>query len=194
MNLFMCVPLRDQVGSVKYFLGAQLDITGIVKDCTALESLHKVFNTQKPRKGQMLNGQSSKKPTEEKDQFKELCELFNEQELEELKEMEERKQRRRYNPDAVEEHRKRPPLSKGVTSNFTKDTLLRGQSVGRTVGFYENVGFPYVFIMTWLKLTVSPRPACTVPPDSLCFAFSTITWDFAIALHAKNWRQRKSSH
>lgn len=188
MNLFMCVPLRDQVGSVKYFLGAQLDITGIVKDCTALESLHKVFDAQRPRKGQLLNGQSSKKPTEEKDQFKELCELFNEQELKELKEMEERKQRRRYNPNAAEEHGKRLPLSRGVSSNFTKDTLLRGQSVGRTVGFYENVGFPRAVIMTSLKLPVSPRPARTIPPDSLCFAFSTITWDFAIALYAKNWR------
>ena len=139
MNLFMCVPLRDQVGSVKYFLGAQLDITGLVKDCTALDSLQKVFDAQKPRKGQTLNGQSPIKPAEEKDQFKELCELFNEQELDELREMQERKRRRHYDPAAAEVHGRRQPLSKGVSANFTKDTLLRGQSVGRTVGFYENV-------------------------------------------------------
>ncbi|CAN8095291.1 unnamed protein product [Discula destructiva] len=44
MNLLMCTPLLDSKGQVRYFLGAQIDVSGLVKDCSGLESLRKLVD------------------------------------------------------------------------------------------------------------------------------------------------------
>lgn len=42
MNLLMIAPLTDSRGQIRYFIGAQVDVSGIVKDCTDLESLRRL--------------------------------------------------------------------------------------------------------------------------------------------------------
>ncbi|KAJ4389164.1 hypothetical protein N0V93_006627 [Gnomoniopsis smithogilvyi] len=44
MNLLMCTPLLDSKGQVRYFLGAQIDVSGLAKDCSGLESLRKLVD------------------------------------------------------------------------------------------------------------------------------------------------------
>lgn len=44
MNLLMFTPLLDSTGTVRYFLGAQVDISGLVKDCSGLESLRRLVD------------------------------------------------------------------------------------------------------------------------------------------------------
>ena len=39
MNLLMIAPLYDSKGNIRYFIGAQVDVSGLVKECTALEGL-----------------------------------------------------------------------------------------------------------------------------------------------------------
>ncbi|KAI0166489.1 hypothetical protein GGR57DRAFT_446878 [Xylariaceae sp. FL1272] len=38
MNLLMVAPLYDSRGTVRYHIGAQIDVSGLVKDCTGLEA------------------------------------------------------------------------------------------------------------------------------------------------------------
>lgn len=42
MNLLMIAPLCDSRGVIRYFIGAQVDVSGLVKDCTDLESLRRL--------------------------------------------------------------------------------------------------------------------------------------------------------
>lgn len=44
MNLLMCTPLLDSKGNVRYFLGAQIDVSGLAKDCSGLESLRRLID------------------------------------------------------------------------------------------------------------------------------------------------------
>lgn len=44
MNLLMCTPLFDSKGQVRYQLGAQVDVSGLVKDCSGLESLRRLVD------------------------------------------------------------------------------------------------------------------------------------------------------
>jgi hypothetical protein len=39
MNLLMIAPLRDSRGTIRYFIGAQVDASGLVKESYDLESL-----------------------------------------------------------------------------------------------------------------------------------------------------------
>lgn len=72
MNLLMTAPLRDSRGNLRYFIGAQVDVSNLVKECTDLESAKKMIAHK--------NDPNYKK--EEKDEFQSLTEMFNQAELE----------------------------------------------------------------------------------------------------------------
>ncbi|KAL8929928.1 MAG: hypothetical protein Q9208_001072 [Pyrenodesmia sp. 3 TL-2023] len=44
MNLVMTAPLYDNKGTIRYFIGAQVDITGLVEEGRGLDSLEKLLN------------------------------------------------------------------------------------------------------------------------------------------------------
>lgn len=71
-------PLFDSRGKLRYFIGAQVDVSGLVKECAELESLERLLMLQK-------NGEAVPnlhQPSQEKrDEFQELCEMFNVSEL-----------------------------------------------------------------------------------------------------------------
>ncbi|KAF2192755.1 hypothetical protein K469DRAFT_554207 [Zopfia rhizophila CBS 207.26] len=71
MNLLMMAPLLDSRGNLRYFIGAQVDVSGLVKDCIDLDAFQR-----------MLDKQEGKEPEDEtKDEFQELSEMFNIAEL-----------------------------------------------------------------------------------------------------------------
>ncbi|KAF2109141.1 hypothetical protein BDV96DRAFT_502953 [Lophiotrema nucula] len=71
MNLLMMAPLLDSRGNLRYFIGAQVDVSGLVKDCTELDAFQ-----------HMLAKQEGTAPKDDpKDEFQELSEMFNNVEL-----------------------------------------------------------------------------------------------------------------
>jgi hypothetical protein len=72
MNLLMCAPLLDSRGTLRYFIGAQIDVSGLVKDCTDLDAFQRMLDEE--------DGIIQK--NEAKDEFQELSEMFNNTELE----------------------------------------------------------------------------------------------------------------
>lgn len=70
MNLLMCAPLLDSRGTLRYFIGAQIDVTGLVKDGTDLEAFQ-----------YMRRQQETGEKDEPKDEFQELSKMFNHAEL-----------------------------------------------------------------------------------------------------------------
>ena len=78
MNLLMTAPLCDSRGKIRYYIGAQVDVSGLVKECTELESLQRLLEMQE-------RGESAPqihKPSPEKnDELRELSEMLNPGEL-----------------------------------------------------------------------------------------------------------------
>jgi PAS domain S-box-containing protein len=81
MNLVTVSPLTDSKGQIRYFIGAQVDVTGLCRDCTDLESLQRLLNGKSPSSSADSLVDKSE-DEEEADEFRELTEMFNDEELE----------------------------------------------------------------------------------------------------------------
>ena len=78
MNLLMTAPLCDSRGKIRYFIGAQVDVSGLVKECTELESLQRLLELQE--RGE--EAPHIHKPSPDKnDELRELSEMLNQGEL-----------------------------------------------------------------------------------------------------------------
>ncbi|OLN97470.1 Blue-light-activated histidine kinase 1-like protein 3 [Colletotrichum chlorophyti] len=78
MNLLMVAPLYDSRGTVRYFIGAQVDVSGLAKESSGLDALQDLVL-------QRESADTVKKQhdaEEEKDEFRDLSEMFNLAELE----------------------------------------------------------------------------------------------------------------
>ena len=137
----MCVPLRDQYGKVRYFLGAQLDITGLVMECTELDSLQKLVE-QQTKVGNDGNA-AAISGAHQQDAFEQLSETFNPRELETLL-----ASQGRHHPTSDEEqdvmvdfvrHRVQNVSLKNSSADLCNIFQLNGQGSAPPLGFYQNV-------------------------------------------------------
>lgn len=78
MNLLMIAPLCDARGVVRYFIGAQVDVSGLVKDCSEMESLERLLDIQS--RGEKVADHQKPSP-EKNDELRELSEMLNQNEL-----------------------------------------------------------------------------------------------------------------
>lgn len=78
MNLLMIAPLCDNRGKIRYFIGAQVDVSGLVKECTELESLQRLLEMQE--RGEEPP-QLHRPSPEKSDELRELVEMLNQSEL-----------------------------------------------------------------------------------------------------------------
>lgn len=79
MNLLMVAPLYDSRGAVRYFIGAQVDVSGLAKQISGLDALQ---NLVAARESAAANGDVHEEDQDEKDEFQNLCDMFNMTELE----------------------------------------------------------------------------------------------------------------
>jgi hypothetical protein len=99
MNLLMVAPLYDSRGVVRYHIGAQVDVSGLVKDCAGLESLERVMRRENAAASAnepvkiYVNGPEGADKSEDddeeeakKDEFHDLASMFSLQELKTVRE------------------------------------------------------------------------------------------------------------
>ncbi|KAK2045282.1 hypothetical protein LZ31DRAFT_541250 [Colletotrichum somersetense] len=81
MNLLMVAPLYDSRGTVRYFIGAQVDVSGLAKENSGLEALQSLVAEREA--ADVTSGRNTyEDEEEERDEFRELSEMFNPVELE----------------------------------------------------------------------------------------------------------------
>ncbi|KAJ5645329.1 PAS-associated C-terminal [Penicillium longicatenatum] len=78
MNLLQCAPLCDSQGKVRYFIGAQVDVSGLAMEGAQMESLQ-ALTAQKERREA-----GEEEPQQSKSEFQELGELFSPRELQNI--------------------------------------------------------------------------------------------------------------
>ena len=136
----MVVPLRDQSGKIRYYLGAQVDITSLINECTGLSSLMKLLQRQKDHHN-LVDMSDLPAETVQGDEFEELGRVFNPRELEKLVALRQRQQisdERAIYADAssIEEKETlhRTPL-RDLDSGFQ----LNGEGSAPPLGYYKTV-------------------------------------------------------
>ena len=142
MNMLMIAPLCDSRGKIRYFIGAQVDVSGLVKDCTDLESLQQLVVREQavhrdPNRGN-IGG-----PQDAKDDFQDLSEMLNMAELETVRKFGGRMHREYQEeeidkPGNVAPHMPRLLLQEPSSDEGHASDHNSHQS-GRLSGIYQNV-------------------------------------------------------
>jgi PAS domain S-box-containing protein len=76
LNLVLCAPLLDAKGNVRYFLGAQIDVSGLLKECTKLDGLKRLVGIHEDDRERVEEPKSSL------DCCRDMSEMFDTKELE----------------------------------------------------------------------------------------------------------------
>ena len=170
MNLLMIAPLCDSRGKIRYFIGAQVDVSGLAKDCTDLESLRRLV-AQESSKHDWMHGSELEHEQGKGDEFRELSEMLNMGELDTVRKWGGRMHREQQEEEVESTqsgntHRPRIVLEDPVTA-ADQAHLLGYRANGRLGGIYQNVGvvvaLEFVSLLMILQyLLVRPYPSLRI--------------------------------
>ena len=163
MNLLMLAPLCDSRGTIRYFIGAQVDVSGLTKECSDLESLKRL--AIKADHEQTQGCGDPEEHATSKDEFQELSEMLNLQELDTVRRWGGRMHKESHeeiqDPDVTKGNWAKPRLL--ITSNSpdgSKGYGPMGRISGRLSGIYEN----YLLVRPYPSLRVLfASPSLRVP-------------------------------
>ncbi|KAK5015599.1 hypothetical protein LTR60_002796, partial [Cryomyces antarcticus] len=146
MNLLMTSPLLDSLGTIRYFLGAQVDVSGLLKDCRDLEALQRLVAKEE--------GAEFDTEEEKKDEFQELSEIFNVSELSTVRRYGGRmhgEQVEGSDPRAGVQHRPRLLLKDSIPDLTAKTSNFGGaKASGKLEGICQN----YLLVRPYPSLRV----------------------------------------
>lgn len=133
MNLLMMAPLLDSRGKLRYFIGAQVDVSGLVKDCTDLDAMQR-----------MLDREDGLDVPEEKDEFQLLSEMYNDSELDTIRRHGGKMHREHLadQDDASSHHRPRVLIQDQSTFDIDRAEKPSPRAEGRLSGPYKHVSHP----------------------------------------------------
>ncbi len=138
----MIAPLCDSRGKIRYFIGAQVDVSGLAKDCTDMETLQQLVDQEQVLESNGLNGRDQHPPQDVKDDFQELSEMLNMAELETVRKHGGRMHREYQDDDADSRqgpHMPRLLLQDPNTAAENQAFDEGGRQSGRLSGIYQNV-------------------------------------------------------
>lgn len=132
----MCAPLYDNSGKIRYFFGAQVDISSTVNEGTDLESLQRLIEQKES------GGGSDASNGGQKDEFQQLSEMLDIQELSAV-----RKWGGRMLQETQEEEssshkmnwRRPTVLLRDPSRDHIKTSQPSAGNNGKALGFYQNV-------------------------------------------------------
>jgi hypothetical protein len=161
MNLLLIAPLYDNKGNVRYFLGAQVDVTHLIEGGKGIETFEKLLAND--RAEERYRGRSNRKPTQV---LGELGQMMNDDELDAIN-IRQRSQSRSSTP--VSSRNPAAPARRGRKVLGMDDTVERGLwphpslgPSGRLPGVYQNVSF--LVLLPLAGIDVCPVPSCSTLP------------------------------
>jgi hypothetical protein len=181
MNLLMTAPLCDSRGKVRYFIGAQVDVSGLVKESVELESMQRLLELHE--KGEPAPD-IHKPSTDKKDEFQELCEMFNMSELSTVRKhggrMHEESQ---DDSDTMSMQSQQPRLL--LKEPMDSVSAAAARASGKLSGAYQNVsmhGIPFHFEQANNRPAVSSGSPIPIATHPLCFPFAKSARNIAVAV------------
>ncbi|KAL8950693.1 MAG: hypothetical protein Q9222_003279 [Ikaeria aurantiellina] len=133
----MVVPLRDQNGRVRYYLGAQLDVSELVRNSIGLDSLQRLVDRQFAEPD--LNDKDKVVAhTDELAEFQQLSETFTPQELQSLLKSQQRQQMDDRVNSGINHSNGQSIRARRSSSKLDQSTGLQGFGSAPPLGFYQN--------------------------------------------------------
>lgn len=190
LNLLMIAPLMDSKGNVRYYIGAQVDVSGLLKGCNGLPALESLVEEQ---------GYGQRQKNDE-DEFQALAEMFNSTELDTVRKYGGRMHKEYVDESDTESLADRRPrvLLKDTSQDIMEETVekARASSVpavikdkinGKLEGVYQHVSKRNEH-RAWLTNAVSSTSSCAIAPHPFHLAFSPSTWYSTITIPPPHWR------
>ena len=139
--MLMIAPLCDSRGKIRYFIGAQVDVSGLVKDCTDLESLQQLVVREQAEHKNNNDGNVDSQQ-DPKDDFQDLSEMLNMAELETVRKFGGR-MHREYQEEDIDKPRNGAPhmprlLLQEPTADENQTFDHNSRQSGRLSGIYQN--------------------------------------------------------
>ncbi|TID26418.1 hypothetical protein E2P81_ATG00892 [Venturia nashicola] len=165
MNMLMVAPLLDSRGNCRYFIGAQVDVSGLCKDCTDLQGLQRLL-VKEDRKAHPEKFDYEEEQEPDKDKFQALAEALNGPELEVIRRHGGKMHSQHYeDPADIQLHDKeRPRLQlKDETPTPTdlhRNAFISDRANGKLEGIYQN----YLLVRPYPSLRILfSSPSLRVP-------------------------------
>lgn len=192
----MCAPLYDSSGKIRYFLGAQVDISSIVNEGTDLESLQRLVAQKESCRGNVPDGPLTNEHEEKKDEFQQLSEMLDIRELNAVRKWGGRmltEQQKADNGSHKLDWRRPGLLLRDPSRDHIKGDQLTSLSGGKLTASYQNVRHLSLPPTISANLAVSARSAISISTHPFRFPFPTSTRYSAITDHEQDWRKRSSA-
>lgn len=143
MNMLMVAPLLDSRGKCRYFIGAQVDVSGLCKECTDLQGLQRLLEKE-DRRANPENYDYEEEPEPHKDEFQALAEVLSGPELEVVRRHGGKMHSQHVDDSAdVQRHGDRPRLLLKDQTPTPPDTFrnafIPDKVNGKLEGIYQNV-------------------------------------------------------
>jgi hypothetical protein len=163
MNLLMVAPLLDSRGNVRYFIGAQVDVSGLCKEATELDALQRLLDRKSEAADAEATGSNGHVSGEQNgsEEFQELSEMFNASEIDVVRRCGGRMHGDQIAPeDDSQSVSQRPRLLLRETNDAYKTKIYRDldMSNGKLEGIYQNVSLRFRIA------SGDPCPRCSRPP------------------------------
>ena len=140
--MLMIAPLCDSRGKIRYFIGAQVDVSGLVKDCTDMETLQQLVEQEQPPQIDDHHGRDQHGQQNVKDDFQELSEMLNMAELETVRKHGGRMHREYQDEDTDSRQAPHMPRLLLQDPNTASENPVFDQGSrqsGKLSGIYQNV-------------------------------------------------------
>lgn len=201
MNLLMVAPLFDSKGVLRYFIGAQIDVSGLLKECIGLDSMADlVARDEDPELASDMDAAA------QKNEFQSLSEMFNLGELDTVRRHGGGMHSEKVDEsdrESVASHRPRlllrdqsreafvpaaitPAAIPGASSSGSIDTTLNG----KLEGVYQHVR-PLIENVEHMGRLTSTVPACSTSAiftRSVHIALTARTWNPTVAFPVSDRR------
>jgi hypothetical protein len=163
----MIAPLCDSRGTIRYFIGAQVDVSGLVKECYDLESLKRLVAIEDHGNGIFDEADKGKNDGEvKKDKFQDLSEMLNIQELETVRRFggrmhrEQEEEVQEVNGNSANWNKTRLLIHEGSPDRLKSFQSTRRPGGGRLSGVYEH----YLLVRPYPSLNILfASPSLRVP-------------------------------
>ncbi|KAI4119537.1 MAG: hypothetical protein LQ345_000599 [Seirophora villosa] len=161
VNLLMIAPLCDSRGQIRYHIGAQVDVSGLVKDCTDLESFQQLVINTTERQSQQANDTDA---GQKKDEFQELSEMLNMGELETVRRFGGKMHRESYEEEEDISRNGAPHRPRLLLKETTGDLGLLSTVGSRASGKLSGIFQHYLLIRPYPSLRILfASPTLRVP-------------------------------
>ncbi|MCJ1392613.1 hypothetical protein MMC18_005483 [Xylographa bjoerkii] len=137
LNLLMHAPLYDRAGKLRYFMGAQIDVSNVIDESPELETLQRVMIQTEGSAG---SRELRKDVDDGKNEFQQFIETLDMDELEDVRAWEDRMLHESTTDDRTSNEKKprRPGLPRNHHSEILKNGLPVEQNFGASIGMYNN--------------------------------------------------------